>query len=128
MTGKDIIVTLSQNGTQLASTCIRSHDIQTDAETIEVASATQSTWREYIADRKGWSLTVNYLVLAAAKVADLLKVGQTFTVTVSAASTGTGDTATSLSGTAILTAVKQTATVGNLAQGSFSFQGSGALS
>lgn len=128
MTGKDIIVTLSQNGTALASTRIRSHDIHTDADTIEVASATQSAWREYIAGRKGWSLTVSYLVLAAAKVADLLKVGGTFTVTVSAASTGTGDTATSLSGTAILTAVKQTATIGNLAQGSFTFQGSGALS
>ena len=65
MTGKDIIVVLSQNSVAVASTCIRSQDIQTQADLIEVASASQQSWREYIAGRKGWSLTVTYLVLAA---------------------------------------------------------------
>mgnify|MGYP002627509945 CR=1 FL=1 len=123
MTGKDIIVVISQNNTALASTRIRSHDIQTKVDTIEKASSSQQSWKEYIAGRKDWSITVSYLVLAAAKIADLLKVGQTFSITVK----DSGST-TSVSGTAILTSVKQTATVGNLAQGSFTFQGSGALS
>lgn len=123
MTGKDIIVVISQSGTALASTRIRSHGIQTKADTIEIASSSQQSWREYIAGRKEWSLTVSYLVLASAKIADLLKIGQTFSITVK-----DSDSTTSVSGSAILTAVKQTATVGNLAQGSFTFQGSGALS
>lgn len=122
MTGKDIIVVISQSGTALASTRIRSHDIQTKADTIEKASSSQQSWREYIAGRKGWSLTVSYLVLAAAKIADLLKVGQTFSITVK----DSGST-TSVSGSAILTAVKQTATVGDIAKGSFSFIGIGEL-
>ena len=37
MTGKDIIVILSQNGTPMASTRIKSDDIQTQANAIEKA-------------------------------------------------------------------------------------------
>lgn len=122
MTGKDIIVVLSLNNSVLASTFVRSQDIQTDADMIERASATQQAWREYIAGRKGWTLTVNYLLLTAAKVTDLLYAGQTFDITVK----NVGDTH-SVTGKAIMKSVKQTATVGNLAQGSFVFQGTGAL-
>ena len=122
MTGKDIIVILSQNSVAVASTCIRSQDIQVQADLIEVASETQQSWREYIAGRKGWSLTVNYLVLAAAQLSDLMLTGQVFDVTVK----DVGNT-TSLTGTAIMATAKQTATVGNLCQGTFQLQGSGAL-
>ena len=122
MTGKDLIVILSQNGTALASTAIRSQEIQTSAETIEKASATQQDWREYVAGRKAWSLSVSYLVLTASKVADLLMVGQTFDVTIKDV-----DNTSSVSGVAILNSVKHTATIGNLANGSFTFVGSGSL-
>ena len=121
MTGKDITVILSVGGSALANTRIRSNDIQTGCETIEKASSIQQDWKEFIAGRKEWSLTVNYLVLATAKVADLLYVGNTFSVTMKSGNTNL------LTGTAICTAVKQTCTVGNLCQGSFSFKGSGAL-
>lgn len=122
MTGKDLIVILSQNGTALASTAIRSQEIQTSAETIEKASATQQDWKEYVAGRKAWSLSVSYLVLTASKVADLLMVGQTFDITVKDV-----DNTSSVSGVAILSSVKQTATLGNLANGSFTLVGSGPL-
>ena len=122
MTGKDLIVILSQNGTALASTAIRSQEIQTSAETIEKASATQQDWKEYVAGRKAWSLSVSYLVLTASKVADLLMVGQTFDVTIKDV-----DNTSSVSGVAILNSVKHTAVVGNLANGSFTFAGSGPL-
>lgn len=121
MTGKDIIVILSQGGTALASTSIRSQDIQTSCATIEKASSTQQDWEEHIAGRKSWNLTVNYLVLSSAKVNDLLYVGQTFDI-----SMNIGET-TYLVGTAIMIQVKQTAIIGNLAQGSFSLKGSGPL-
>ena len=64
MTGKDLIVIISQNGTAIASTCIRSQEIQTSADTIEKASATQQNWKEYVAGRNAWSLNVSYLVLS----------------------------------------------------------------
>ena len=122
MTGKDITVILSQGNTALAATRIRSNDIQTGCDTIEKASPTQQEWKEYITGRKGWTLTVNYLVLATAQVADLLSIGQTFDITMKSGSTAL------LTGEAIMTGVKNTATIGSLAQGSFTLQGSGALS
>ena len=122
MTGKDITVTLSQGGVALANTRIRSNDIQTGCDTIEKASSSQQDWKEYVAGRKGWTLTVNYLVLASTQVADLLYAGQTFDITMKYGTTNL------LTGTALMTAVKQVATVGNLATGAFTLQGSGALS
>ena len=38
MNGKDLIIILSQNNTPLASTYIRSQDVQTDADMLEKAS------------------------------------------------------------------------------------------
>lgn len=122
MTGKDFIVIFSQNGTALASTAIRSQDVQTAADTIEKASATQQDWREFIAGRKDWALNVTYLVLSSSKLVDLLRIGQSFDVTIrDIAAT------TVLEGSAILQNAKQTAAVGNLASGSFSFKGNGPL-
>lgn len=120
MTGKDIILTFSQNGTVLASTAIKSDDIQTKADIIEKSSSTNQTWREYIAGRNEWSVNVSYLVLADAKIRDLLLVGQTFTVTATKGSV-------SMTGQAILTDVKHSYNVGALAKGSFSFRGTGPL-
>lgn len=124
MTGKDITLILSQNGTALASTRIRTNDIQTKTDIIERSSATQQTWREYIAGRKEWNLTVGYLILASTQVKDLLMVGQTFDVTMTATN---GVSSDSITGQAILEHVKQTGNISNLAQGSFSFKGSGPL-
>lgn len=122
MTGKDITVILSRNNTALANTRIRSNEIQTSCDMIEKASASQQDWKEYVAGRNSWTLTVNYLVLASAQVADLLYVGQTFDITMKSGNSEL------LTGSAIITSVKNTATVGNLAQGGFTLQGSGALS
>lgn len=122
MTGKDIIVILSQNGTPMASTAIKSDDIQTQANVIEKASATQQGWEEVIAGRKRWTLNVSYLVMAAAKLRDVLMVGQTFDVTLRHRTENV-----TLTGQAILTDCKQTHTVGSLAQGSFTFRGNGPL-
>ena len=121
MTGKDITVILSLNSVALAATRIKSHNIQTQCQTIEVASSTQQEWEECIAGRKSWSLNISYLVLDNSQVANLLYVGQRFGITMKQ-----GDT-TLLTGTALMTQCKDTFTVGNLCQGSFSMKGSGAL-
>ena len=124
MTGKDITVIIAQGGTALASTRITSNDIRTKCDVIETASATQQTWREYVAGRADWSINVAYLVLAAPQVRNLLMVRQTYDLTLTA-SDGT-DTAT-LTGKAILTTSDVTANRGSLAQGTFAFQGTGPL-
>ena len=80
---------------------------------------TEVKWLVGITDTMDMNLSKHW---AAAKVRDLLYAGQTFGVTVrDAANTY------SVSGTAIMTAVKHVSTVGNLAQGSFSLKGTGAL-
>ena len=122
MTGKDIIVILSQNGTQMASTRIKSDDIQTQANAIEKASATQQDWEEVIPGRKRWTLNCNYLVLTSAKLTDVLKVGQYFDITIRHISENV-----TLTGQALLTDCKQTHTVNSLCQGSFTFRGNGPL-
>ena len=123
MTGKDIIVILSQNNVAMASTCIKSQDIKVDADMMEKASQTQHEWKEYAAGRKGWQLSINYLVLTSTKILDLLLAGGTFTVTMRESGTQTGG----VTGTALLRSVGQVFTVGSLAQGNFSLLGSGPL-
>lgn len=120
--GNDILI--YRGTTLIAGT--RSNEITTNAETIEVSSASNGQWKTYIAGRKDWGVTVNYLVPAVTNVSDLLNVGTSYTISVR---TRSGSTVTSrLSGTAILKTCKITATKGNLIQGSFQFAGSGPLS
>ncbi|MCR5366536.1 MAG: hypothetical protein K6E67_10390 [Prevotella sp.] len=123
MTGKDVILVLSQDGVALASTKIRSQSIKTQCATIEKASSTQQEWAEVIGGRKSWSLTVRYLVLAGSQVMDVLKVGQMFDVTMKE----DGSNVNMVSGTALLSGVDGEYSVGNLAQGTFTFTGNGAL-
>ena len=123
ITGKDIIVVLSQNNVALAATRIKSQDVHSEADVVEKSSPTQQWWKEFVAGRKSWTLTLTYLVLSADRVLDLLKVGQTFQVTIKKSD----DNVNKVAGTAILKAVDQKAAVGNLVQGSWTLQGSGAL-
>lgn len=122
MTGQDIIVILSQGSTVVASAAIRSDEINTACPSTERASATQQDWKEVLAGRKSWTLTLNYLMLAASRLRDVLLIGQMFDITIR-------DRAniSTLTGKALMTAAKQTHTTGNLCQGSFSLEGSGPL-
>ena len=120
MNGNDIIV--YKGGTAIAGA--KSAEISTSVGTIEVASATSGEWRERIAGRKEWTLSCGYLVAANENVRNLLTVGSSYTIMVK----GRGaDDSTGVTGTAILTKCVITANRSNLVQGSFQFQGSGAL-
>lgn len=116
--GNNIIVLSS--GTAIAG--VKSDEIQSGAETIEIASATQQDWKEFIAGRKEWSLNTNYLLLADSRLADLLNVGTVYELAVT-----DREGNTTVSGRAILTICKQTHTRGNLCQGTFQFRGTGPL-
>ena len=122
MTGKDITVILTRNNVAVANTRIKSNQIKTHCNVIEKASSTQQEWEENIAGRKSWSMNISYLVLAYEQVADLLYVGQTFGVAVKYQETNL------LVGSAIMMDASNVSTLGNLAQGSFTLKGSGALS
>ena len=103
---------------------VKSQEIQAACSSIEKASATQHDREECIAGRKSWQVTVNYLVLenADTNIRDVLKVG---TVLSLRAKDRAGNY--TISGSALCTGVKHSYTRGNLATGSFSFRGTGAL-
>ena len=119
MNGNDIIVKF--NGTAIAAA--KSAEINTKVDIIETASSSDGEWKDHIAGRKEWSVTVGYLVTSDAKLTDLLTIGNKFTLVIC----GRGNNATTLSGLATLTTCRITATRGNLVQGSFQFQGAGVL-
>ena len=114
--GNNIIVLM--NNSAIAGT--KSNEIQVDRDTIEIASATNQDWTHVLAGRKSWSLTVGWLVLANSDVEKLLIEDSVVTLKIQAGSTY-------LTGQAIMRTCNITATVGSLANGSFSFVGNGPL-
>lgn len=112
------IVIKKGDGTAIAA--CKSCDIDISCDTIETASRTSSEFREFIKGRTTWSVTMSYLVTSL-KQANLL--GQTLTLLIS----NSDDPTDKLTGKAICTKCKITATTGSLVQGSFAFQGSGDL-
>lgn len=119
MNGNDIIITM--DGAAIAGT--KSDELQTGCETIPISSPSDGQWNHAIAGRKSWGLTVGFLLGNGNSFTDLLSVGTTYTLLIRSRS-GSGS---HLSGSAILTTCKITATRGNLVQGAFSFQGTGPL-
>jgi predicted secreted protein len=119
--GNNILI--YRDGTAIAGTA--SNEIQAGAELIEISSPTTGEWKQYITGRKSWSVNVSYLILANTGVRELLNVGTSYTIKIRGRN---ATDATGVVGTAILKSCKITATKGNLAQGSFQFVGTGALS
>lgn len=116
--GKQILI--YRDNVLIAGT--KSNSIDCDADTIEVSTPQSGAWREYITSRKKWSITASWLLPSAEGITRLLEVGQSYTIRIATATTDR------MTGTAICTQCKITATRGNLVQGSFQFQGSGTLS
>lgn len=115
--GNNIIV--YRGGVAIAGT--RSNEVGASADMIETASPTSGEWRSYRAGRKEWSVSVGYLVGSEAGVADLLTIGTEYTLAFK------GGSDAGVTGTAILTECRISATIGTLVTGSFSFRGNGAL-
>lgn len=123
LNGRNLIV--KSNGVAIA--CARSCELDIDSEVIEVASPSSGRSKEYIAGRKSWSVNVGHLVKVGTNKDNLRSAiampGQTVTL-VFCVEDGL---MYKWEGSAICTKAKLTGTIGNLAQGSFSFQGSGEL-
>jgi predicted secreted protein len=116
--GNNILIMV--DGAAIAGT--KSNEMQVGAEMIEIASPTNGDWSAFISGRKEWSVTSNWLVTAVPDIKRALRIGATVTIRI----IGRGQTK-GLAGTAIVQKCAQQYVRGNLASGSFSFQGSGPL-
>jgi predicted secreted protein len=89
---------------------------------IEVTNPNSAQWRQFLAGRKQWTVNTAFLVLSASDTQKLLNIGTTYTLQFRDRSGSS-----ILQGQAILKTCKISAVRGNLATGSFAFQGTGSL-
>ena len=123
--GNNIIVQTHNGSSWVAVAATKSDELQAEADMIEKASATQQSWKEYIPGRKGWSLNVSWLVSQVADIQKVLQVGTRVQLRIGSRSNPAW---TNVTGYAYVKTCKVTMTRGNIATGSFSFIGDGALS
>jgi hypothetical protein len=114
MNGNKIILT--KNGVAVGA--LVSHDVQTECELIEVAGASQGTFREFIPGRKTWVMTATCLVVSSAFFANMLQAGNTFSM-----KSTDSQQECNVHGRARLEEIRITAQRGNLVQGFFRFKG-----
>ena len=118
--GNNIIISMSQ--TAFAVVHEKSSKVETSCDMIEVASPSSGEWKKFVAGRKEWGFTTNYLVMAESDLTKLLNVSQSYLISIHKR-----DSNSALLGTAIMTKCEQTYTRGNLVQGVFTFKGITAL-
>lgn len=119
--GKNLkILTPANDGYSSIIAGAKSCEISVDGEQIEISSPGDGQWRNYLAERKGWQVSVGYLLAAGTFPTEAAMVNTTVTLVVS-------DGTTMMQGQAIVKSWKATGNIGNLANGSFVFLGTGAL-
>ena len=115
MNGNKIM--LMKGGVAVAA--VVTHDIEAETDRLEVAGSGQGQWREYVAGRKRWEVTANYLVVSSDMILGLLQNGQTFAMK----SYDRDNELNNLHGQATLKQCRITATRGKLVTGFFRFIG-----
>lgn len=113
-------ILIKMNGTAIAAT--KSCEVQTDTEFIEISDPDDGEWVHVLKGRRKWSLTVNYLLGTESDFTKVLLNGSSCSIIFTDRS---GNVL--LTGSAYVGTVRHTATIGNLAQGSFQFVGNGEL-
>lgn len=128
--GNNLIVKADGDVIAAAKSCT----LNIDCEIIKVSSPTDGQWEHIIAGMKSWSVSTTHL-LKMERIIDrplhsyLDRIGQSFTLELELNDVIIGGlpVTESLTGSAICRSSQITATKGNLAQGSFKFQGNGPL-
>ena len=128
--GKNLIVKADGSVIAAAKSCT----LNIECEIIKVSSPTDGQWEHIIAGMKSWSVITTHL-LKMDRIIDrplhsyLDPIGQSFTLQLELNDITIGGLPITeiLTGTAICRTSQITATKGNLAQGSFKFQGNGPL-
>lgn len=121
--GNNIFISLDEYSVPFAAT--KNDSFQTEIELIEKSSPTQGEWREYVKGRKDWGFSSSWLVGNFIDIQNLLMIGNTYTISVYGRING--NPVKLLQGSAICKNAKADSPRGNLANGSFAFQGNGAL-
>ena len=125
--GNDVIVTVGTGantqggGTVLA--LMKSCEIEEKCDTIEVVPTSNNRFHRYIPGRMSWEITSNHLVVQMNGSDAMLKVGTGVMIQFR----NRDNSRDAMYGSAICTEYKIVATRGNLATGSFRFQGTGPL-
>ena len=123
--GKYIII-VSQDTDDPLVAGVRADRLRVNGETIEIASATSSRWKEFLAGRMEWSIETDYLITDDENINDYPRmVRQTFNIIIKDSPRHGSDSY--LSGTVICTEAVQDYQVGTLVKGSFVFKGTGPL-
>lgn len=125
MNGKDLFIMIMENNTSTIIAGTKTNDIDVSTDTIETTSPTTGKWKEYVPRRSKWGVTTTFLLTNGQHAKDLLKSGTLFTLILAYKQGST--TVQLLTGQAYLVTCKISATIGNLAQGSFQFVGNGEL-
>lgn len=115
--GNDLIIKL--NGTAIAAAKGCTLDVRT--QPIPVSGPQDGDWQQYRKGKSSWVVRVNCLVMGIQGM--VLRNGQTYTLRMEVRELSTDF----VQGTALCTAANVTGVRGNMAQGSFEFVGSGAL-
>lgn len=118
--GKNIFIYSGNSGTSPIIAAAKSCSISSKCDLLEKASSTQNTSKEYIAGRDEWDISIDHLVTSGAPFEGLLKVRQTYTISVVIAGVRKF-------GTAICQQADIQGAVGSLGRGSVRFKGSGPL-
>ena len=124
--GNDVLVA-EVGGEVFAASKSCTLDVKCD--TIEIANAGNGGWRDFIAGKSEWSLTLNFLMMTD-DLPKVLNVGNSYDLWIYPREAGgeSGSDLNTLTGTALCTEARCVATRGNLTTGSFKFVGQGILS
>lgn len=118
--GKNIFIYSGSSGTSPIIAAAKSCSISSKCDLLEKASSAQGTSKEYIAGRDEWDISLDHLITTGAPFDGLLKVRQTYTISVVIAGVRKY-------GTAICQQADIQGAVGSLGRGSVRFKGSGPL-
>lgn len=118
--GKDVLIYSGSSGTSPIIAAAKSCTISRECETFEKASSTSASDKEFRAGRTEWEIKLGHFVTTSEPFDGLLKVGNTYTLSVVIGNSRK-------TGTAICVLADLGGTRGNLATGSIKFQGSGPL-
>lgn len=118
--GKNIFIYSGSSGTSPIIAAAKSCSISSKCDILEKASSTQNTTKEFIAGRDEWEVSLDHLVTSGAPFEGLLKVRQTYTISVVIAGVRKY-------GTAICQQADIQGAIGSLGRGSVRFKGSGVL-
>lgn len=118
--GKEVYIYAGASGTTPIIAGAKSCTVSRKCDLMEKASASNQSSKEFLAGRDEWEVSLSHLITSGAPFEGLLKVKQTYTLRIVIGNT-------TQQGTAICTQAELGAAVGNLANGSIRFKGTGPL-